>query len=667
MKVLICGDVRGRLGVLCARVKQLNESKNGPFDLLLCAGEFFAESPPAAPSPEQQQQEQQPQQADDDELAPFLQGSEAVPIPTYFITGLHVDESTLARLLDKQPNLRHLGQAGLQAVDGLRVAYLSGGFAESAYLGKESEPEPEGGSGSGSGAAPTAMAAEDGSARRVRTAYQRSDVQRVLAQASALEPGLQVDVLLTLEVPRGVADASQMDDMDPSGGSVAAAALCEQIAPRYHFCGSSRVFFQRAPFRAEQESGHVFVTRFHALAPVNPEASKERKWLHALNLAPQAAPLAPPGAAVPAGCTESPFRRKHVLSPAAPLRATFASSASSRSSAAGLTEEQVNKLMREDRETQFFFGNRDGSFRYLGGRGGRGGGRGRGGRGRGRGGRRGPPRIPPRMDCWFCLASPTCEQHLIVSVAEDTYVALPKGGIVPEHTLIVPIGHALSLTGLDAVALAEVVQYQRAIRAYYASRGYVAVFFERNVSLKKAAQRHAFLEALPVPATAATRIESILNSEAARAGISFEVLCEPDADPEEAGLVALQRAMGDEPDNEYMFVELPHGKSLLYRLSDANKYNATGKLIVPIQFGRIVACRLHGSMQLADWKKCVVPHAEEERLTNSVKKAFEAYDFTLEGEDEGAGEGEGEGEGNVEEGGGEGTKVATPPSTAVSE
>ena len=42
-KVLLCGDVNGKLSTLFNRVAAVNKS-NGPFDLLLCTGAFFPEA-----------------------------------------------------------------------------------------------------------------------------------------------------------------------------------------------------------------------------------------------------------------------------------------------------------------------------------------------------------------------------------------------------------------------------------------------------------------------------------------------------------------------------------------------------------------------------------------------------------------------------------------------
>lgn len=51
--------------------------------------------------------------------------------------------------------------------------------------------------------------------------------------------------------------------------------------------------------------------------------------------------------------------------------------------------------------------------------------------------------------CWFCLASPEVEKHLVVSVGTYAYLALAKGGLVSEHLLILPITHFQSTPDLD--------------------------------------------------------------------------------------------------------------------------------------------------------------------------------------------------------------------------
>lgn len=43
-KLLICGDVFGEFDTLNARLTKINSSRHGPFDALICAGEWFADA-----------------------------------------------------------------------------------------------------------------------------------------------------------------------------------------------------------------------------------------------------------------------------------------------------------------------------------------------------------------------------------------------------------------------------------------------------------------------------------------------------------------------------------------------------------------------------------------------------------------------------------------------
>lgn len=96
-----------------------------------------------------------------------------------------------------------------------------------------------------------------------------------------------------------------------------------------------------------------------------------------------------------------------------------------------------------------------------------------------------------RMDCWYCVASPSCEKHLIASVNDFSYLSLPKGGINEKHVQIIPIDHEVSFAGLSTEAIEEVVKYKSALKIFFGQKyNCVPLFFERNIFLNKAAQRH---------------------------------------------------------------------------------------------------------------------------------------------------------------------------------
>ena len=50
---------------------------------------------------------------------------------------------------------------------------------------------------------------------------------------------------------------------------------------------------------------------------------------------------------------------------------------------------------------------------------------------------------PRRQKCWFCLSNPDIESHMIVTVLDDCYVALAKGGLNNAHLLVVPVNQLI--------------------------------------------------------------------------------------------------------------------------------------------------------------------------------------------------------------------------------
>ena len=96
-----------------------------------------------------------------------------------------------------------------------------------------------------------------------------------------------------------------------------------------------------------------------------------------------------------------------------------------------------------------------------------------------------------RMDCWYCVASPSCEKHLIASVNDYSYLSLPKGGINARHVQIIPIDHEIAFAALSTESVMEVAKYKSALTRFFNEKyNSVPLFFERNILLGKAAQRH---------------------------------------------------------------------------------------------------------------------------------------------------------------------------------
>lgn len=70
------------------------------------------------------------------------------------------------------------------------------------------------------------------------------------------------------------------------------------------------------------------------------------------------------------------------------------------------------------------------------------------------------------------------ESHLIVTVGESCYCALPKGPLVDDHVLIIPIEHLPNTLCVPVECEPDLVRLQKSLKAYFENQGKEAVFFE---------------------------------------------------------------------------------------------------------------------------------------------------------------------------------------------
>ncbi|KAA8580095.1 hypothetical protein FQN60_005630 [Etheostoma spectabile] len=155
---LACGDVEGRLTALFNRVQTI-QKKAGPFDLLLCVGEFFGTTPEA-----------------EAEWQQYKTGAKKAPIHTYILGAASqetVKSFPSADGCELADNITYLGRRGVfTGVSGLQIAYVSG---------REALQEP----------APAHC-------------YTSKDLSALVAPLTSSSKFRGVDILLTSQWPRGV-------------------------------------------------------------------------------------------------------------------------------------------------------------------------------------------------------------------------------------------------------------------------------------------------------------------------------------------------------------------------------------------------------------------------------------------------------------------------------
>lgn len=230
---------------------------------------------------------------------------------------------------------------------------------------------------------------------------------------------------------------------------------------------------------------------------------------------------------------------------------------------------------------------------------------------------RGPP-IKERTECWFCLATPELERHLIVSIGQEAYLALPKGALSHDHILIIPIVHEKSTIQLSPSCKEEIERFKSQLRRMFASEGKEMIVFDRNVHSIGAA--HCHMQVIGIPGDRSIHCSEVFETEGARYNITFEKL---------AAEQNLTEAVENRP---FFYAEMP---AMDQEADDSVRPRCRLLHIVIgkhyMQFGRHVVATLLGCPRRTNWKYCVVDKEEETILTQQFKNRWKPFDFTIEG------------------------------------
>ncbi|KAE8658174.1 Zinc finger CCCH domain-containing protein 64 [Hibiscus syriacus] len=183
-RVILCGDVSGRLNQL---IKRVNKSA-GPFNALFCVGKFF------------------PDESDRlNELMDYVEGWAQIPLPTYFIGDYGVGAPKVLSAVSRNSANQGFKMDGFKVCDNLYWLKGSGKFTlhglSVAYLfGRESSNGQEFGT------------------------YGQDDI----------------DTATPPDIPAGISDSS--------GSDSTVAQLVTEIKPRYHIAGTKGIFYAREPY-----------------------------------------------------------------------------------------------------------------------------------------------------------------------------------------------------------------------------------------------------------------------------------------------------------------------------------------------------------------------------------------------------------------------------------
>ncbi|XP_072994478.1 zinc finger CCCH domain-containing protein 59 [Typha latifolia] len=599
-RILLCGDVVGRLRQLFKRVNAVNQS-TGPFDALLCVGQFFPDTSDRV-----------------DELSEYLEGRTAVPIPTYFTGDYGIGAprflSPAAKIaasrgfktdgIEVCPNLYWLKGSGKFALKGLSVVYLSG----------------------------KSSSGLDGSG-----GYNVDDVDALRALAE--EPGI-VDLFLSNEWPLGLANGANTSEaptevMDPSGCSPIIAELAAEIKPRYHIAGTKGIFYAREPY-SNSEAAHV--TRFIGLAIVGNK--DKQRFIHALSPTPASTMSTSEICTRPPNTTLSPYKDLAKMAHVGEATKRSATSDDTQYWRYDVSQKRQRQGGADGQKLCFNFTSsgscsrgdkchfrhdadarehylKNVCFDFLN--------KGKCERGSdckfvhslsedgaslSRDSRSQSDQRRSGRNCWFCLSSPNVESHLILSIGESYYCALAKGPLVQNHVLLLPIEHCPNTLMMSSESEAELGMYKQALSTYFKNQSKAVVYFEWVFQHNP----HANLQVIPIPSSKASSVQKIFNLAAKRLGFEFSVL---NTDEDSTQGRKLLRSQYNGKSNLF-YVEVPEGKILLHTVDDNEKF--------PVQFGREVLAGLSNMPDRADWRNCKVSKEEEVQMVEAFKQGFGEFD-----------------------------------------
>uniref|UniRef100_A0A669QNU1 CWF19-like protein 1 n=1 Tax=Phasianus colchicus TaxID=9054 RepID=A0A669QNU1_PHACC len=376
-----------------------------------------------------------------------------------------------------------------------------------------------------------------------------------------------VDILLTSPWPRDVESfANSPGEIDTKKcGSTLISDLAASLKPRYHFAALEKAYYERLPYRnhtvLQETPQHV--TRFIALAEVGNKSKK--KYLYAFSIVPMS--LMDPAELVkqPQDVTENPYRKLQKGAQKTKVLGCFGFHFLTRKKhIMGKNVPQTGRIEGAPKPTQ------------------------------------------PTGPCWFCLASPEVEKHLVVSIGTHCYLALAKGGLLPDHVLILPIGHYQSVVDLSSEVMEEVTKYKSALKEFFRSKGKRYVLFERNYK-----SQHLQLQVIPVPLDYTSEdIKECFITQAQEQQMELLEI------PEHSDITQVVQ-----PGTPYFYVELDTGEKLFHRIRGS----------FPLQFGRAVLASgaLLALPQRSDWRSCTAARPEEAAQASAFRRDFQPFDFAL--------------------------------------
>lgn len=230
-----------------------------------------------------------------------------------------------------------------------------------------------------------------------------------------------------------------------------------------------------------------------------------------------------------------------------------------------------------------------------------------------------------RTDCWFCLASPTCETHLITGVYKDWYATMPKGPVHPGHVLLVPVTHTRQgAWTLHSTEWTELIDRL----AQHASEIYNCDLFVFERAMETKGGYHSHVNCVPIPRnksgdtndSVVMQLQTTMMAHAKASGFKLR--------PIQSDLGTEAVLSTKTSDSQYFYAEIRTPRQayrFLYQHDEdaSQRENGGNRITVPLQFAREVLAAVLKNPKLAHWKSCVLDKEQEMQFAKNFRESFQ--------------------------------------------
>lgn len=275
-----------------------------------------------------------------------------------------------------------------------------------------------------------------------------------------------------------------------------------------------------------------------------------------------------------------------------------------------------------------------------------------------------------KQPCWFCLSSDNVRSDLVISVADQMYMAIPRGSMHEFHSLIIPIECVPSRIHLSTDAKNELLAYITSINNLYESHGYATLIFER--ALRTKGKDHMQTHCIPIEGNFLNDSMNVFLDCIKEHNLHFKEI-EQGGEMQGMEVDDIVVNMEGGPYQEYFYIRIPISMTICnsnnnnqrYRefvhvpqenvpnkeddnddndsdidenVKITENYDATKSISssilktkgdFPMLLGMEIAAKIMGCPKKAYWKNNVVDKATEELMAVEFREKFTKFDHTL--------------------------------------